>query len=385
MTARQPVVTGIVTAVVGFASAATVVLAGLAGVGATPTQAASGLLAVSVAMGICSIHLSASTRLPMLVAWSTPGAALLIGAGVPDGGWPSAIGAFLFAAALTVVAGRSRALAEAITRIPSAVSAALLAGVLLQLCLAPAEAVAELPELAGPVTATWLVLALWAKPWAVPGAVVAAVVVLVADGSAPPLSSDLLPTVELVTPAFDLGAVIGLGLPLFVVTMASQNVTGAAILQAFGYRPDIPRALTTTGVARAAAAPFGGHGVNLAAITAALTASPDADPDPERRWIASASAGVATIVLGLSAGAMAALLATAPPLLVQAVAGLALLGALGGALAGAVGDESERDAAVVTFVVSAGTFSAFGVTAPFWGLVAGLGYRALARRAVAYR
>jgi benzoate membrane transport protein len=271
------------------------------------------------------------------------------------------------------------ALAQAITRLPAALSAALLAGVLLPLCLAPARAVAELPELAGPVTLVWLVLLLVARSWAVPGSVVAAVIVLVADGSAPPFSSELLPVVDLTAPVFRLDAILGIALPLFVVTMASQNVTGAAVLQAFGYRPDVSQALTVTGVASAAAAPLGGHGVNLAAITAAITAGPEAGTDPARRWIASSAAGVAAIALGALSGAAAALLLAAPPLLVQAVAGLALLGALGGALAAAMDDPDEREAAIVTLVVSAGGFSALGITAPFWGLLAGLAFRALRR------
>ena len=371
---------GIVTAVVGVSSAAAIVLAGLSGVGATAEQAASGLLAATIIMGLCSIYLSFSTRTPLLVAWSTPGAALLATAGVPDGGWAAAIGAFLLAAALTVIAGQWRRLAGLITRIPAPVSAALLAGVLLPLCLAPARAVAEMPDLAAPVAVVWLGMHLTRPGYATPAALVALLVVLVADGSTPPLSSELLPAVDVTAPVFEPAALLAIGVPLFVVTMASQNVTGAAILQAFGYRPDIRRALTTTGVASAAGAPLGCHAVNLAAITAAMTASPEADPDPARRWIASAACGVTCVALGLGANALAAFLLEAPALLIQAAAGLALLPTLGRALAAAMEDESERDAALVTLVVSAGAWSAFGVTAPFWGLVAGLAYRAIGRR-----
>jgi benzoate membrane transport protein len=381
LSARQPVLTGVVTAVVGISSAAAIVLAGLSGVGATEGQAASGLLAATVLMGACSIYLSLSTRMPLLVAWSTPGAALLATAGVPDGGWAAAIGAFLLAAALTVIAGQWRALAELITRIPAPVSAALLAGVLLPLCLAPAKAVAEMPDLAAPVAVAWLGVHLVRPGYATPAALVALLVVLVVDGSTPPLSSDLLPSVDVTGPVFEPAAMLAIGVPLFIVTMASQNVTGAAILQAFGYRPDVRRALTTTGAASAVGAPFGCHAVNLAAITAAMTASPEADPDPSRRWIASAACGVTCVVLGLGANALAAVLLEAPALLIQAAAGLALLPTLGRALAAAMEDPSERDAALVTLVASAGAWSAFGVTAPFWGLLAGLVYRWLSRRA----
>lgn len=379
MSLRQPLITGTVTAVVGVSSAAAIVLAGLAGVGASEQQAASGLLAASVLMGLCSIYLAVSTRTPLLVAWSTPGAALLVGAGVPDGGWAAAIGAFLLAAVLTVLASRWRLLADLITRIPAPVSSALLAGVLLPLCLAPARAVAELPDLAAPVAATWIAVHLLRPAYATPAALVTLLLVLVVDGSTPGLSSDLLPQASLTAPVFDLETMLAIGIPLFVVTMASQNVTGAAILQAFGYRPDVRRALLTTGAASAAGAPFGCHAVNLAAITAAMTAAPEAHPDPDRRWIAVVACGVVSIVLGLFSNALAAVLLEAPSLLVQAVAGLALLPTFGRALAAAMTDEPERDAAVVTLVASAGAWSAFGVTAPFWGLLAGLGYRWLSR------
>lgn len=178
---------------------------------------------------------------------------------------------------------------------------------------------------------------------------------------------------------FEAGALIGIALPLFIVTMASQNVPGMAVLSSFGYRPPLRPILLTTGAATVAAAPFGGHAVNLAAITAALAAGPEAGPDPSRRWIASTTAGVLYLGLGLAAGLATALALAAPPLIIEAVAGLALLGALAGALSAAVAEAELREAAIVTFVVSASQIAPLGISAPFWGLVAGLALLGLRR------
>jgi benzoate membrane transport protein len=379
--ASQPVFAGLVAALVGFAGAFTVVLAGLRGAGATAEQAASGLLALCVTMGLCAVVLGLRTRMPVAIAWSTPGAALLASSGPPDGGWPAAVGAFVVCGVLLVLTGFWRPLGRAIAAIPAPLAAAMLAGVLLPLCLAPARAVAELPWQGLPVILVWAALSLTARRWAVPGALVAAAVVVAADPAGPaPSARDLVPVVELTAPAFDLGAVVGLALPLFLVTMASQNVPGMGVLAGFGFRPDLRPILLGTGAATIAGAPLGGHAVNLAAITAALAAGPEAGPDPARRWIASVAAGGAHIAIGLGAGAATALVATAPAILVEAVAGLALLGALASALATAVGSAAHRDAAVACLVVSASGVTVLGISAPFWGLVAGLALWVAGRR-----
>ncbi|CAA9467479.1 MAG: Benzoate transport protein [uncultured Solirubrobacteraceae bacterium] len=379
--ASQPVLAGLVTALVGFAGAFTVVLAGLRGAGATAEQAASGLLALCVTMGLCSIVLGLRLRMPVAMAWSTPGAALLASSGPPDGGWPAAVGAFVVCGILLVLTGFWRPLGRAIAAIPAPLAAAMLAGVLLPLCLAPARAAAELPWQGLPVVLVWAVLALTARRWAVPGAVVAAAVVVALDPAGPaPSAGDLVPVVALTAPVLEAGALVGLALPLFLVTMASQNVPGMSVLASFGFRPDLRPILVSTGAATIAGAPLGGHAVNLAAITAALTAGPEAGPDPDRRWIASVAAGAAHIAMGLGAGAATALVATAPALLVEAVAGLALLGALASALATAMGSAAHRDAAIACLAVSASGITVLGISAPFWGLVAGLALWAAGRR-----
>ncbi|MCG5448512.1 benzoate/H(+) symporter BenE family transporter [Micromonospora hortensis] len=368
----QPVLAGVVTALVGFASSFTVVLAGLRAAGASDAQAASGLLALCVASGLAAAWLGLRYRIPMSVAWSTPGAALLVATGPPPGGWPVAVGAFLVSGVLIVAAGLFPPLGRAVAAIPKPVAGAMLAGVLLPLCTAPVRALVELPVVAGSVVVGWLLLHRFARRWAVPGALVVAVAAIAL--TAPPTGltgAALIPSVTLTAPAWNASALVGLALPLFLVTMAAQNVPGMAVLVGYGYRPPFGAALRTTGLASLLAAPAGGHAVNLAAITAALAAGPDAHPDPERRWIASVTAGAGLAVLGLGAGVATTLVAVAPPILIEVVAGLALLGALATALASAVTDPATREAAVVTFVVTASGVTLIGVGGAFWGLVAG--------------
>ena len=380
----QPLIAGLVTAVVGFTSSFVLVLTGLRAVGADPEQAVSGLLLLCVAMGGLAIGLGLRYRQPISIAWSTPGAALLVSAGAQHGGYGYAVGAFLVASLLITLTGLWTRLGTLVSAIPVPLATALLAGVLLPLCLAPVHAAVQLPTLALPVVAAWAMLTRYARRWATPGALVVTVLVLLLRhpaASGPAVS--LLPTLTFTTPAFSAGALAGVALPLYVITMAAQNVPGFAVLTHFGYRPPTRPILLSTGLASAAASVGGGYMVNLAAITAALSAGPDAHPDRGRRWIASVTAGAIYVLLGLTAGLSAALLTAAPPLLVEAVAGLALLGTLGSALASALTAEAGREAAVITFVVTASGMTAFGIGAPFWGLLAGLAAHALFRRPAA--
>jgi len=377
--ALQPILAGVVASVVGFASTFALVLAGLRAVGADEEQAASGLVALCLVMGVVGIALGLRYRMPLVIAWSTPGAALLISSGEPPGGYAAALGAFALAGALIVVAGLWRALGRWVALIPPALASAMLAGVLLPVCLAPARAVVELPWEVAPVIVTWALLMRFARRWAVPAALVVAAFVIALDPLEAPGATRLAPALAFTAPAFDAGALIGLGVPLFIVTMASQNITGVGVLATFGYRTPLRASLVSTGAASVAGAAFGAHGINLAAITAALAAGPDAHPDPARRWIASVSGGAAYLVLALTAGAATTLVTVAPPLLIEAVAGLALLGALGAALAAAAADAARREAAIVTFVVSASSITVAGISAPFWGLASGLAYLGLQR------
>jgi benzoate membrane transport protein len=251
----------------------------------------------------------------------------------------------------------------------------MLAGVLLPLCLAPIGGLVANPWGVAPVIITWLVFVRLAPRWAVPLAFVAATIVVTIDLVLSGFTIDplfLVPRIELTAPAFTLGAVVGLALPLFLVTMASQNVPGVAIMRSYGYEVPWRPAMFVTGVGSALGATAGGHVINLAAISAALSAAPDAEPDPTRRWIAGVSSGVSGIVLGAFAAAFAALVILAPEGVIPAVAGLALLAAFGSAVQQAIDDPGERLPAVVTFLVAASGVAILGVSAAFWALVAGL-------------
>jgi benzoate membrane transport protein len=368
----QPVTAGILAAVVGFASAFAVVLEGLAGAGATPAQAASGLLVLCVAQGLLSIFLSLRWRQPVNIVWSTPGAALLVGAGLPHGGFGIAVTAFLLTGLLILAAGLYRPLARAVSAIPLSLASAMLAGVLMELCLAPIQAVAHLPALALPIVIAWALGWSFARRYAVPIAVLVATVIVVSTTRIPASALALAwAHPQFVTPALDLLRAAGIAIPMFIVTMASQNVPGLAVLRGNGYDVPVGKVFVTTGLGTLVVALFGGHALNLSAITAALCAGPEADANPARRYIASVAAGVCYIVLGLCAGFAAVLIAASPPLLIQAVAGLALLGSLASAMGSALADESQRLAAITTFVTTASGVSIGGIAGAFWGLVAG--------------
>jgi len=368
----QPVSTGLLAALVGFASTFTVVLGGLARIGASPVQAASGLLVICVLQGSLSIGYSLWRREPISIVWSTPGAALMIATGLPSGGYPAAVGAFLFAAGLIVVAGVWSPFGRAVGAIPRSLANAMMGGILFGLCLAPVHAMTEAPALAAPVVIAWALMWRFARPYAVPAALVVAVGIVVFVTKLPPHAFDASwPQPVFTPPALSWPTLGSLGLPLFIVTMASQNVPGLAVLRANGYAPAVGPLFVGTGIGSGITALLGGPPMNLAAITAALCSGPDAHPDPARRYWSTVVAGLAYVALGLGAGFAAVLVAASPPLLIEAVAGLALLGSLAGALATALADEAERLPAVVTFAVAASGIAVAGIGAPFWALMAG--------------
>ncbi|MGQ7298272.1 benzoate/H(+) symporter BenE family transporter [Quadrisphaera sp. KR29] len=373
---------GVVGAVTGYASSFTVVLTGLAAVGASPAQAASGLVALCALQGVLAIAISWRSRMPVSFAWSTPGAAVLVAAGAGGATFPEAVGAFVLCGALVVLTGAWPALSRLVTRVPAPLSGALLAGVLLPLCLSPVTAVAREPLAGGAVVLVWLVLRRLAPSWAVPAALVVALALTVvlergagAASAAAAGGPGWAPVLVWTTPQLDPLVLVSIGVPLYLVTMASQNVPGLAVLRGAGY-PDPPArtALVGSGAATVLGAPFGAHALNLAALSAAIMAGPEVHPDTRRRWPAAVTGGVAYLGLALLSAAAAALVSSAPPLLVQAVAGLALLGAFLGGLASAV-DTTEpaehRTAAVLALLVVASGVNVAGVGSAVWGLVAG--------------
>jgi benzoate membrane transport protein len=362
----------LIAAFVGFSSSFAVVLEGLTKVGATRAEAASGLMALAIAMGVCGVFLSFRYRMPISIAWSTPGAAFLATSSATHDGFPGAVGAFLVSGALIVLSGLWKPLGRWVAAIPKPLANAMLAGILLPLCLAPATAVVAHPALGLAIVLAWAVVGSIRKLYAVPAAVVVAAVLI---ASTTHISAHAMgpiwPRPVLVVPTFSAAAMIGIALPLYVVTMASQNIPGIAVLNANGYHPEPGTLFSWTGAFTLASAPFGGHAINLAAITAALCAGDDAGPDPAKRYRAAAVAGGAYIMLGLGASAAVAFASAAPPTLIEAVAGLALLGALGSSLLGAVADADDREAALVTLVVTVSGVAFFGISGAFWGLAGG--------------
>jgi benzoate membrane transport protein len=325
------------------------------------------------------LWLSLRHRDPITLAWSTPGAALLVATGTVGGGWPAAVGAFLVTAVLILLTGLLPWLGDLIARIPRSLAQAMLAGVLLPLCLAPVSGLADSPYLVGPVVLAWLVMHRISRRWAVPVSLVVALVVVVVEAGSSVAGSDLLPSLAWTTPRWTLAAVVSIAVPLYVVTMASQNVPGVAVMASYDYPVPWREAMTVTGLGTLVAAPFGGHAVNLAAVTAAMVAGPMAGGDRSRRWLASVGAAVSYLLLALACGALTTLVAAAPGGVIQAAAGLALLGTLGSALAGALVDEDGREAVVVCFLVAASGISVLGIGAAFWALLAGLVLRPLLR------
>lgn len=382
---------GVLTAFVGFASSFAVVLHGLTGVGATEAQAASGLMALCISLGICAIVLSAVTRLPVAIAWSTPGAALLASSGPIEGGLAAAIGGYVICALLIIIAGLWKPLGRAVAAIPVALANAMLAGVLIGLCFAPVKAVGDMPLLGLPIVIAWAIVGSFNRLLAVPAALVAFVIVMAfgvdmpADAMAR-LTATLVPHAEWITPTFNLAGVVSIALPLFIVTMASQNIPGIAVLKVNGYDPAPGPLFATTGFFSLLAAPLGGHAVNLAAITAAMCAGEDAHRDPARRYWSSIVAGICYVfILGPFAATVTAFVSLAPPILIQAVAGLALVGAFAGSAMAAFRETDGREAAAVTFLVTASGISFAGISGAFWGLLAGGLMLLLSRAAAKWR
>jgi benzoate membrane transport protein len=366
------VVAGFVAVLVGFTSSVVIVFQAADALGATVAQKASWIWALGLGMGLTSIGLSLRYRQPVLTAWSTPGAALLVtaGAGVS---MAEGVGAFLACAVLITLAGASGWFERVMNRLPQALAAALLAGVLARFAI---EAFVQLGSdfaLVAPMLLAYLAGRRWWPRYAVPGVLALGLAVAAAQGRLRLGAVELAWAEPVFTrPAFSVAALIGVALPLFVVTMASQNLPGVAAQRAAGYDTPVSPVIAATGVATFALAPFGGYALNLAAITAAICMGREAHEDPARRWWAAVMAGVFYVAVGLAGGAVVGLIAAFPKALVLAVAGLALLGTIGSALAAATKDERDREPALVTFLVTASGLTLWSVGAAFWGVVAGV-------------
>jgi benzoate membrane transport protein len=375
------VVTGFVVVLVGFTSTGALVFQAAQSLGATQAQISSWMWALGLGMGLSSIIPSLIYKKPVVAAWSTPGAALIAtsAAGVT---MPEAVGAFVLCAVLIIIAGSSGLFERLMNRIPMAIASAMLAGVLLRFGLEAFSSIKTAPAM---VLAMFAVHLLGRRFWPRYG-----VVGVLGIGIAFAAGSDALKwsavTVEWakpvwVTPEFSLSAIIGLGLPLFMVTMASQNMPGVAVMRGAGYDTPISPVITSTGIINLIFAPFGAFALNLAAITAAIAMGREAHEDKDKRYTAAVMAGVFYCLIGLFGAIVGGLFAAFPRELIVALAGLALMGTIGNGLATAVLEEKNREAAVITFLITASGLSMLGIGSAFWGLVGGvLAMAVLSRR-----
>jgi benzoate membrane transport protein len=369
---KAPILAGSVASITGTAASAGLVLTALRELGASESQTASAIFVLIAMYGLLSICLSWRFKMPISIVWSTPGAALLISSGALGLPFSSAVGAFIFAGVLLLLTGLWPALGRLVSSIPRPIASAMLAGVIFNFCIAPFKSAAEFPWIVLPAILVWLILYKFATVWATPAAMVIIFTLTAIDLGITVNPAEILPTVEFVSPTFDITAIVSIGIPLYLVTMASQNIPGIAIMKSFGYEVPFKPVMAATGVAAVVAGFFGGFSMNLAAITAALNANDHAHKDPARRWLSSVYGGYVYLLIALFTGATVAFVLQAPRDLVLAAAGIALLGTIISALSTAVEVVELRLPAMVTFLVTASGLSAFGVGSAFWALIAGL-------------
>jgi benzoate membrane transport protein len=362
--------------VVGYVSTILVVVQGAAAVGATLAEQASCAAITCFAMAVCSLWLGVRHHMPLIVAWSTPGSALLASSASALQGvtYPEAIGAFVFAGVLMVMTALIKPLASLIERMPPGIAAAMLAGVLFKFVLAIPGAALLDPLAVVPLIIIYLLLRLMGSLFAVPIVVFAGVIMALFEGgqlNAIPIG--ITPLI-FTMPEFHWQPLVSIGVPLYLVTMASQNLPGFAVHRSYGYSPPVQSCLATTGIGSAISALFGAHAVNMAAITASLVAGPDTHPDPDQRWKVVFPYLIIYGAFGMAAATFIATLGALPAPIVAAIAGLALFGPMAGSISTMVKTSSEIEPALITFVVTASGMTLLGIGAAFWGLVAGLIY-----------
>ncbi|MBW0168659.1 MAG: benzoate/H(+) symporter BenE family transporter [Hydrogenophaga sp.] len=364
---------GFVAVLVGFTSSVAIVFQAAQAFGATPAQITSWMWALGLGMGLCSAVPSLVLRQPVMIAWSTPGAAVLATAGMAGGfTMADAVGAFLISAVLIVIVGATGWFERVMNKIPMALASALLAGVLARFGLQAFSAAQTALPLVALMLLAYLLGRRLLPRYAVPLTLAVAIAYVVARGQFQGRAVTFELAMPVFTlPAFSLAAFTSLALPLFVVTMASQNLPGVAAIRAAGYDMPISKIITLSGLATIVLAPFGGFALNLSAITAAICMGPEAHPDPKKRYTAAVVCGGIYVLIGLFGAAITGLLIAFPRELVLAIAGIALLGSIGGGLHAALKDDAHREAALITFLVTLSGVVIGGIGSAFWGVVAG--------------
>ena len=365
------VTSAVVAALVGFGSTIAIIIAAAQAVGADAAQTSSWVAALCLSMAATSGYLSVRYRMPVVTAWSTPGAALIAASsGISV---HAAVGCFLMTGFLIMLAAFIKPFGRLIEKIPTSIAAAMLAGVLIRFVMAVFESAQGAPGLVLPLVGLFLVVRLFNPALAVLAVLFVGLGIAFGGGLARPLSSDFsLSSLTFIAPSWEPAALIGLGLPLFLVTMASQNLPGFAVLRASGYTPPTRPILAVTGLASMVTALFGAHTSNLAAISAAICTGPDTHPDPAKRWMVGPFYTLSYLAFAAFSAALIGLIAALPPELIKTVAGLALMGAFAGALGSALSEEAKRFPAVLTLAVTASGITLYGIGSAFWGLAAGL-------------
>lgn len=359
-----------VAAIVGFGGTLALIIAAASAVGATREQTTSWVAAVCLAMAFETAWLSWRYRMPVVTAWSTPGAALV----AASSGFTleQAVGAFIVAALLLVATGLFKPLTRLISRIPASIASGMLAGIVVSFVMAAARTAQADASLVLPLLAAFFLIRLVSPAMSVLFVLVGGVVLAWLTGRVPTLPPVEISTLTWITPEFSPTAVIGLAIPLYLVTMASQNLSGLAVLRASGYEPPAGPLIAVTGFFSLVSAPFGAITTNLAAISAAICTGPDAHPDREKRWLTGPFYALTYLVFALFGASLVSLFAVLPPSLIVLVAGLGLLAPLANALSIAIAEPADRIAATVAFAVTASGLTAAGIGSAFWGLVAGI-------------
>lgn len=326
-----------------------------------------------IGYGLLSIGLSYHLKMPVSIVWSTPGAAFLATSSGLGLSFDLAVGAFIFSSLLIVLTGLWPAMSKLVARIPGQISAAMLAGVIFPFVAATVGSAVQFPALVLPVIVIWLLINRFLPIWASPVAITLGFILIGLSPEANDFSPEgFWPEFAIVLPAFEFGAIVAIGIPLYLVTMASQNLPGLAIMNSLGYELPARKVFVSTGIGSALTGFFGGFGLNLAAITAALNADAGAARDPSRRWIAASWGGVVYILFALFAAPFAAFVLAVPRDLLLALAGIALINTFAGSLKTAVSDDTMRLPGVVTFVIGAAGVTIFGIGGAFWALVTGI-------------
>ena len=359
-----------VAAFVGFGGTLALIIAAATALGATQAETASWVTAISLALAVSSGYLSWRYRIPIITAWSTPGLAL-IGASIGFT-MQEAVGAFIVTAVAIIITGLIRPVAQFVERIPASIASGMLAGVLSSFVINAAKTLSLDPLLVLPLIALFLIIRLFNPAMAVISVLIGGVIFALLLGRADNLPAPELSTLTMIIPEFSLSAMIGLALPLYLVTMASQNLPGFAVLRAAGYEPPTAACLQVTGLVSLISAPFGAHTSNMAAISAAICTGHDAHPDPKQRWLTGPFYALCYLVFAVFGASLVAIFAVLPPALIMLIAGLGLIGPFINALALALNKQDERFAAIITFSVTASGITILGIGSAFWALIAGL-------------